>query len=108
MEVDNSMLRKGDCLDARVCLYCFRVNAVKAEKGREEDVAAACGLRHVTVLIFVPKKCNQSKKKFGICDKIAIQRLVQLRFINHNLKKNKKLKNERRKAQLLPLRTLLW
>ena len=55
-EVDRSMLRKLDCLDARVCV--FRVNAVKAEKGREgraEDVAAACGLRHVTVF-FLPKK----------------------------------------------------
>ena len=86
------MLRKVDSLDARVCV--FRVNAVKAEKGREgraEDVAAACGLRHVTV--FFPKK---SKKKFGICDKIqnspySLLRLVQLRFIiTKNLEKREK------------------
>ena len=90
------MLRRVDCLDARV----FRVNAVKAEKGREgreEDVAAACGLRHVTVFLRDPKKVQlKSKKKFDICDKTIILPTVIGAIALHNSKKERKEKNEKR------------
>ena len=77
------MLRRVDCLDARVCV--FRVNAVKAEKGREgreEDIAAAAGFG--TSLFSYQKKVQPKVKKslaYATKQPYSLQRLVQLRFI---------------------------